>query len=464
MKDKDFGSRVLAPQIVNVLASWYRGLEIVLPYLWENNMHDLVEELWQTAVWRSDLNCLLIISQHLRHVTCEHWETLNRWNRFDPFLPREKWKRIFQVMGEKLLTKEETKYGLPTKTNTYTQRDLMSSTPLLYHTKFLGVEAASCAWSLGHRRLEDERRIENETSRSGTALWINSSQGRLETTIWLLKHGADPTWVHPILLTMPAHIIARRVFSGNAWSLPEDQEATIDLHNILFENGLLTLDLQDRCVCSCSKTGCHPISSAIGALTRACPFFRNGLYCLKPPLFSFSDVFPLVNLATDQDWIASSILRTMTFEGLLITHTCCHEAYGRIDIWGFLGFLSRSTPEEIAMIHKDEQTQIECLEGLVAGFEADWDAYEGSFESFIWKVWRPRMQAVRRGDGDEDEHVAELFKIGFQLAASDTKDDVDNDITWMEYFLFGKEVEDEGEEDGRHYWTISIRRTGSSLF
>jgi hypothetical protein len=460
MKDKGFGSHVLAlsaPQIMNPLASWYRGLEIVLPYVWENDMHDFVEELWQTAVWRNDLNCLLIISQHLRHVTYEHWETLNRLNQGETFSQRENRKRIFQVVGEKLLTKEETKYGLPTKTNTYTEHDLMSSTPLLYHTETLCVEGASCAWSLGHRKLEDRRLIESNTSLTGTALWINSIQGNLETAIWLSKHGADPAWLHPTVLTMPAHTIARRAFSYPfelpipAYDIDRDTIRT-GLYGVLFEDDLLTRDLQDRCVCRCSRAGCRPITSAMSTFTRILPLGRRSYDMRMRSLFSISDVFSLVSHATDQDWIASSILQVMTFEGLLLTHTCCQEACVT-DFWGGIRFLSRSSPEEIEMIQKDEQAGLNRLDDLVAKFEADWDAYEGSFESFIWKVWRPRMQEVRRGDGD-NEHVAELVKIGVELAASDTTDDVDDDMTWMEYFLFGKEVEDEGEEDGRHYWTM----------
>jgi hypothetical protein len=449
MKDKDFGSGVLAlsaPQIMNPLAFWYRGLEIVLPYFWENDMHDFVEGLWQTAVWRSDLNCLLIISQHLRHVTYEHWETLNQRNQDENFSEREDWKRIFQVVGEKLLTNEETKYGLPTKT------------PLLYHTLTLCVEGASCAWSLGHRKLEDRRHIESNTSLTGTALWINSIQGNLETAIWLFKHGADPAWLHPTVLTMPAHAIARRAFSFplelpiSAGDIYRDTIRT-DLYHVLFEDCLLTRDLQDRCVCRCSRAGCRPISSAMSTFTRIRPLGRRVYDRRLRPLFSISDVFSVVRLATDQDWIASSILQVMTFEGLLLTHTCCHEACA-IDFWGKIRFLSRSSLEEIEMIQEDEQTGLNRLEDLVAEFEADWDAYEGSFESFIWKVWRPRMQAVRRGNGDRNGHIADLAKIGVKLADSHDSDNGNDEMTWIEYFLFGKEKEEEGEEDGRHYWTL----------
>jgi hypothetical protein len=432
-------------------------LEIVLPYVGDNGMHDFAEVLWQIALSRAELDCLMIISQHLRPVTYQHWESLNWMDRVSWSWEPEKWKEIFRLVGKKLLANEEVEDGLSTETNTYAEKSLKSSILLLYHTKTLCVEGASCAWSLGHRNLEDERYIENDANLSGTALWINLTQGSWEATMWLLRHGADLTWVHPVLLTMPAHIIARRAFSdyfGWTYNFSRIDRATMrtSLYNILFEDGLFTRDLQDKCVCRCSRAGCRPISSAIIAFTRT-PLFswRKSYYERVQHLFTFSDVFPLVSHATDQNWIASTILRAMTFEGLLLTHTCCHKAYTK-DYWDQIRSLSRSSPEEIEMIQKDEQAELDRLEDHVAEFEAGWNAYEESFESFIWKVWRPRMQAVRQGDKNRDEHIADLVDVGVKLVESDEKNNKNEDMTWMEYFLSGKEVEEEGEEDSRHYW------------
>jgi hypothetical protein len=456
LKGKDIESLVLSlstPQIISTLASWYRGLEIVFSYVSGNDVRAFVEALWEMAIWRSDPNCLLIITQHLNPVNFDHWQRLNyilgKYGYSLDGVKRKKWKQVFHDVGTRLSAYEETEYGLPLDTKTCDGYSTNACRPLLYHTSDLCVEGADCAWSLGHRGLEEIWHYEHYSSLSGTALWIASIQGSLETAVWLLNHGADPTWNHPTLLTMPAHIVTRRAFSGSAWFKKHIEDGgqsyygfpEVELRRILFEDGLLTQDLQDRCICHCSVAGCRPVSRAIFALAR-----RNSLKGKKVTQwryhFNISDVFSSIDHAIDNNWIVPSIVRAMTFEGLLLTHTCCHWVLDK-----FQGRLSRPSPEETEVVLENKRSEIDQLEDLVAEFEASWDGYEGSFEKYIWHIWRPRMQAVRRGGQDRYEHMADLIRVGVILNDSGKNDDTDDDMTWLEYFLSSNEEEEE-QADG----------------
>jgi hypothetical protein len=168
-----------------LLISWYRGLEIVLSHAVKNELHDLVEGLWEFAVWKAHPDCVRIITQHLRRVTFEQWETLNII--LGPPGARDllgdsrhkKWNEVLHDISTRLSDYGGAKDEFPSDTNDHNRDSLVSSSLLLYHTKRLSIRGAQCAWSLGYRNLEEERLFEKKREHSGTALWIASTQGSM---------------------------------------------------------------------------------------------------------------------------------------------------------------------------------------------------------------------------------------------------------------------------------------------
>jgi hypothetical protein len=199
---------------------------------------------------------------------------------------------------------------------------------LLYHTRDLNIWAAESAWISGHRDLNtcaaegSKDPNPRRNSHTGTPLWLISStideptwQPKSSTFYYLLEHGAEAFWIHPLYLTTPFHILARqasriRACDGHARPLKDADD-------------LFLKDQTDECDCYCSRKGCYAIGSALSRSslsygpddihTKKAIAFHRGT--MQPRLFA------LVHSNREATWMSSAVFRVLIFEALSLTHT-----------------------------------------------------------------------------------------------------------------------------------------------
>ncbi|EAT87560.1 hypothetical protein SNOG_05169 [Parastagonospora nodorum SN15] len=90
----------------------------------------------------------------------------------------------------------------------------------------------------------------------------------------------------------------------------------------------------------------------------------------------------------------------------------------------------RPTSEEAQVIYDLEREDIELLENLTTDFELKWATYTKPFVTFMNRVWKPRMRAVRAERRvEKDIYEAELQRIGVRLkqAGEEEADDRDSE-------------------------------------
>jgi hypothetical protein len=310
--------------------------------------------------------------------------------------------------------------------------ELLETLPL-YHTEHLSELAAEGAWTAGYRDLNSEQWSEDRARvdwpwNYGTPMWLISVQYRyLDRTYsvakWLVDHGADAAWVHPVMLTTPIHNIAR---AAAAW--PGDFRHLSGLRDYLISAK------PDQCRCYCSRGGCNIIGCVIGKPTR-----RLRRVChrqtIQPHLFA------LVDSDNNTAWMSSAILRVLTFEKISLTHTCCYRIFDEMH-WRFM----RPTHEEASVIHDLERNDIDLLDRLVREFDIEWATYSKPFVTFMNRVWKPRMKRIRdEWRIDADLYRAELCRIGVTLAESveevnsdgnsnpNSSFDVDSESDWSDW-------------------------------
>jgi hypothetical protein len=146
--------------------------------------------------------------------------------------------------------------------------------------------------------------------------------------MWLLDHGADSSWIHPIFRTTPTHLIARFAVA----EAYEECTLTFVLRADA-ANGLHWTQ-SDNCICRCSQDGCLAISCAVSRYapkprpyrqvpcpTRRAEAFRR--HKILPEFFSYID-----RIQTSKA-MGTAVLRLLTFEALSLTHTCCAMRSGK---------------------------------------------------------------------------------------------------------------------------------------
>jgi hypothetical protein len=121
--------------------------------------------------------------------------------------------------------------------------------------------------------------------------------------------------------------------------------------------------------------------------------------------------------------MSSAILRVLTFDALSLTHTCCYRVGEEIHDW-----FQRPTPEEAKVIYELERDDIELPENLTVEFELKWATYTKPFVTFMNRVWKPRMRAVRTERRvEKDIYEVELQRIGVTLKQAGKEEAEDRD-------------------------------------
>jgi hypothetical protein len=161
---------------------------------------------------------------------------------------------------------------------------------------------------------------------------------------------------------------------------------------------------------------------------------------VKPYLFS------LVARSRSPGFMASAILRVLTFEKLHLTHTCCYHIMEEIR-----GQFQRPTLDEAKAIWDLEQADIELLSNLMEEFERSWAAYDKPFAKFVKRVWKPRMRQVREErEINREVYETELTRMGVVLKEFNQNEaEIYSDSDFTEW----EDSEGDGECDGDGWYT-----------
>lgn len=443
------------------LASWRGGLSTILSSPNLNLSRDLLKRLLKAAITMGNLKSIEVLLNYEVPITRETWDDITYC-----FLKFESHDRqaaflltkIYRHIASHLYQDHNAGSDDQINTRGFESVNITEKTSSLYHNTYLTLLSAESAWQAGHRGVESIGFISNswwrQEDRIGTTFWAQAiswmsgpmfNSEFLATFRWLMGHGADPFWVHPIHLTTPAHMFVRNI--------PFNADFNSDHREDILM--LLSSQFSDNCQCYCSQDGCSVIGCAISSqFGKHCyDFSITGLRKYQAYLFR------LVNNNHNDSWIASAILRVLTFDNLSLTHTCCYRIYEEL-----LDHFTRTTPEEAEEIHDLERDDIELLDRVVAELEEKWAGYKKPFVTFMNRVWRPRMRKMRlEQQVDQASYEAELVRIGVKLKEPNEKtnleidSDEESDASWPDdyedsdsegWYTTDEEDADEVEDHG----------------
>ncbi|KAH7073721.1 hypothetical protein BKA63DRAFT_514678 [Paraphoma chrysanthemicola] len=435
------GSAIVAfgnSKYTSALASWPGGLRILTSVDFLAKLPTLTRELWLHALRLETPESLEVLAPCDICGTLDDWYIVSRiWcqaqqDRSPGPATQAQYAQVFDALALHLLP---TRNGL----ESYTAEEDTSHGPFLYCTWQLTVLAADSAWRAGYRTVDIAQSDEDRSylHHYATPLWHVSNramgwrQRKTKWPIcrWLLDHGANATWPHPRYLTTPAHNLARE-------AMDETVRKGDDTH-IDDVSCLLVLEERDNCTCHCSRHGCYVIGCAVSEHIQS-PSFR-----VKPLQWQTYHrrlnqpfLFAMIDANREKPWMSTAVLRTLTFENLSLTHTCCYQIYDEMR-----ERVTRATSEEIKVIHDLEREDIELLETLVAEFNAKWTAYNKPFVTFMNRVWKMKMRQIHQ-ERQVDSHTYqnELRRMGVVLMDTDVEER-NEDSDWPDEY----ESDDGGE-------------------
>jgi hypothetical protein len=433
------------------LLAWLEGLQIITASGLISPTSPLATKLWIYALRAGECEQLKVLLQFGVQVKLQDWyKILEIWNYIREFIPSAmrashsaSCSDVLYDIAKRLLSNTAVS-GHSINTDVSHNIGISFQDPPLFHTKDLTILAAEIAWKAGCRNLNSEHGVGGNKHRGPacTPLWIvSTSKAGWKITwplaTWLLDHGADPTWTHPVYSTSYAHNFARQ--ATRAARLRTDLGALDDISH------LLTIPERDRCECACSEAGCYAIGCAVQECIRCSDVMAARVKFSWRQYVGRSVhpyLFGLVQQDSDAAWMSSAILRVLTFEKLSLTHTCCYQLLGKVDReYGW------PRPVKAGKVILDlERSDMDLLNTLVADFEVKWEAYRKPFVTFMNRVWKPRMREIReetrkRRESERPAYEAAVRNVGVVLENSV---DSESDSDWADWPDDGPE----GDADG----------------
>ena len=179
----------------------------------------------------------------------------------------------------------------------------------------------------------------------------------------------------------------------------------------------------DGCKCACSISGCTTRTFFFKGLNDRQGRSYSMVQKTRDILRCYSDPKGVCN-----SLVAAEYLRSITFEKLELTHTCCrphrslHSTKGHLCIygrdWKMSSFSRPMPPNEIKEIHGEESADLQKLAELLAEFETKVVELDLSIPDFISQYWEPRMeQVLRENEGSLDMQA--LREIGVNIFPSE---------------------------------------------
>ena len=276
----------------------------------------------------------------------------------------------------------------------------------VYHLLGLRIEILNSLWEAGFRDI-------NEPDHGGRTPLIlfnfhfDTLTDFLERLTWFRDKGIDPGqkiqhihqnsyWSCNSKLECSCmksghtamHLIAFNLYCIRIWyqyhSLNlEDSRLWAALKDI-FNN-----EPRDACKCACSSAGCRAINIIVKlnhSTSRDLEdYFRSAI---RPVLTAKANNFI-------SETTFSEIIRSLTFNALGLTHTCCRKSENWIEELQLVPF---EDEDDISEIHDEEREDLQLLEELLIEFELERRYKPSSFHNFMAGYWLTRMREVLYGE------------------------------------------------------------------
>jgi Ankyrin repeats (3 copies) len=199
----------------------------------------------------------------------------------------------------------------------------------------------------------------------------------------------------------------------------------------------------DPCKCSCSQNGCTFLSIYLKEHVKQCKrqYRRKPRLLLDTELVDFLGNYLLGIQKSTEDFakLSNTIIRSITFGALDLTHTCCEFK----STWTFKDYprpMLRVFPSEMAGdIRDEEKYTIEQLDNLVEEFTANFLKVKVPLKDFFERYWERRITEVLQDDVIDEDEKTQLRELGVRLIEVDESE------------TSGSDYNDEDMDESAHY-------------
>lgn len=175
---------------------------------------------------------------------------------------------------------------------------------------------------------------------------------------------------------------------------------------------LFSLTTRDECSCTCSLDGCTPLSVAIRAV--ACDLFLGNQQITQIASGFRQFLAFLIDHNRSQLEVCHAMIRSLTFDGLGLSHTCCIELR-YINPWDNIRDKS-----DLQEIREEQKILLERFEKLVSEFDAQFVSMGLPLMDFLQKIWYERMvKFLSERDKYDPKHHEQTRELGVRLEMDD---------------------------------------------
>lgn len=243
------------------------------------------------------------------------------------------------------------------------------------------------------------------------------------TVAWMISKGADPFRKLPGLETTVLHWINAKLgqwIQSKTYQIQRGYRSAsyfdpyaeirhfhqIDMH-------LFSLSIKDACLCSCSLDGCSPLSVAMRDSTVYFPYLGDEQ--ISQVAYNFRQFLEfLLQYNQSKVEVCHTLIRSLTFDGLSLSHTCCTE-------------LCCSRPwdcirdeSDLQEIREEQKLALGRFKKLVSEFVSQFDALGLSLMDFLQNVWYERMvRFISERDKYDHEHHEKIRELGINCWETD---------------------------------------------
>lgn len=249
-----------------------------------------------------------------------------------------------------------------------------------------------------------------------------SSTASLKAIIWMISKGADIFQKLPGSNTTAAHLLSANMgqkMTIEAYGYVKEHRAFLDDKTCYFRQPgndyLFSTSTHDTCTCSCSSGGCSTASVALRGVIAYSYKPTNRIWYTAVWFRQFLHF--LIDWNQSEPEICRVLIRSLTFDGLGLTHSCCTE------INYYWGFEENARDEaDLNEIREEQEEELQVFEQLVSEFEAQYDALGLPIMDFLRGVWSDRMIEFHSTHADFDEkHHEETRSLGISLEIGDSE-------------------------------------------
>ena len=280
----------------------------------------------------------------------------------------------------------------------------------VYHFPCLPVDAMEEMYQLGFQEVDvsDFRGI---TPLMESCVWVQN----VERSVWMLSKGANPHQKLPHSDATVAHFQTAKIVAEIIRCLSMPAKQLQDLKHwkkLLLQNGdkvFLHPFARDGCDCACCPNGCTSLSVALRQIVHD---LSNSTKELGHRSFWFRQILQLVvERAQSRPGTHQAIIRSLTFDGLGLKHTCCIEIQG----WCLQEMKGRDKAE-IREIWEEQKQCFERFEQLVLEFDAKFVELGQPIIDFLADHWHIRMvEFLSHCDPYNEDHHKKTRSLGVFL-------------------------------------------------